>query len=124
VKQTTLIAVLASLLFVVSTWAEDWPQWRGPTRDGAWTEQGVLKTFPPGGLKIRWRMAIGPGLSSPIVAQGRVFLTDVQLTRPMSKERVLCFEAESGKPLWTYPYDAKYPDRGPHEHVQIGRAHV
>ena len=119
VKQTQLIAVLISLLFVASTWAEDWPQWRGPTRDGVWTEQGVLKTFAPSGLKIRWRTAVGLGLSSPIVAQGRVFLTDVQLTRPMTKERVLCFEAESGKPLWTYSYDAEYPEEGPGSSLRV-----
>ena len=117
-KQTPLIAVLVALFFVVAAWAEDWPQWRGPTRDGAWTEQGVLKTFPLGGLKFRWRMAVGPGLSSPIVAEGRVFLTDVRLTRPLTKERVLCFEAGTGKPLWTYSYDAEYPDPGPHEPTQ------
>jgi len=118
VKQTPLIAVFVSILFVVSTWADDWPQWRGPTCDGAWTEQGVLKTFPPGGLTIRWRTAVEPGLSSPVVAQGRVFLTDVELTRPMTKERVRCFEAESGNPLWIYSYDAEYPDNGPDQPTQ------
>ncbi len=112
-KQTQLIAVLISLPFVVSARAEDWPQWLGPTRDGVWTEQGVLKTFAPGGLKIRWRTAVGLGLSSPVVAESRVFLTDVQLTRPLTKERVLCFEAASGKPLWTYSHDAEYPESGP-----------
>jgi outer membrane protein assembly factor BamB len=118
VKRTPPIAVVLALYLVVPARAEDWPQWRGPTRDGAWTEQGILKTLPPGGLKVRWRAAVGPGLSSPIVAQGRVFLTDVELTRPMSKERVLCFQADSGKPLWTYSYDAQYPDGGPQQHTQ------
>ena len=118
VKQKQLIAVLISLLFVVAARAEDWPQWRGPNRDGAWTEQGVLKAFPPSGLKFRWRMPVGLGLSSPIVAKGRVFLTDVQLSQPISKERVLCFEAESGKPLWTYLNDAEYPEANPGEFIQ------
>jgi outer membrane protein assembly factor BamB len=112
VQRTLLIALLVTLLCNVPTPAEDWPQWLGPTRDGVWTEQGVLKTFPPGGLKIRWRATVGPALSSPVVAQGRVFLTDVQLTRPRTKERVLCFAADSGNPLWTYSYDAEYPEPG------------
>lgn len=111
VNQTPLIAVLAFLLCAASARAEDWPQWRGPTRDGTWTEQGVLKTFPPGGLQVRWRTAVGTGLSSPIVAQGRVFLTDLQLTQPM-QERVSCFDAGNGQSLWTYAYDAEYPDSG------------
>lgn len=98
--------------------ADDWPQWRGPNRDGVWHEQGVLKAFPTDGLKIRWRQPVGLGLSSPIVAQGRVFLTDVQLGKPMSKERVLCFDAESGKPLWNFPYDTQYSEPGPDGFLQ------
>lgn len=117
-KLPWLITVLVALLVVRSTPAEDWPQWRGPTRDGAWTEQGVLKSFPPGGVTIRWRAAVGPGLSSPIVARGRVFLTDVQLTRPMTKERVLCFDAKTGQPLWTYSYAALHPDSRPQQSTQ------
>src|SRR5262245_59214731 len=34
--------------------AEDWPQFRGPRRDGHWTETGILESFPKDGLKIRW----------------------------------------------------------------------
>src|SRR5687768_8305301 len=72
--------------------AEDWPQWRGPNRDGVWTETGILEVFPPDGLKVRWRVQVGPGWSSPVVAQGRVYLTDSEMVRPQAKERVLCFE--------------------------------
>jgi outer membrane protein assembly factor BamB len=107
-----------ALLATESARADDWPQWLGKTRDGVWTEQGILKTFPADGLKIRWRAEVGPGLSSPVVAEGRVLLTDVQLTRPMTKERVLCFDAPSGKPLWAYSYDAPYPETGPGEFMQ------
>lgn len=117
-KQTLLVAVLLSLCAIHVTRADDWPQWMGKTRDGVWTEQGVLKTFAAGGLKIRWRMPVELGLSSPIVADGRVYLTDVQLTRPKTKERVLCFAAASGQPLWTYSYDAQYPETGPGEFMQ------
>ena len=62
--------------------------------------------------------AVGMGLSSPVVAQGRVFLTDVQLTHPIAKERVLCFEVGTGKPLWTYSYDAEYRANGPGSSAQ------
>lgn len=117
-KPASPIAVFVLLLFVQSTWAEDWPQWRGPTRDGAWAEKGILQSFPPDGLKFLWRTPVGLGLSSPVVAQGRVFVTDVDLTRPLTKERVLCFEAASGKPLWTYAYEAEYPESGPDQFIQ------
>jgi outer membrane protein assembly factor BamB len=45
-----------------------------------------------------------------VVAQGWVYLTDVQLLRPTAKERVVCFAETTGKPLWTYSYEAPYPD--------------
>src|SRR5262245_30798569 len=73
-------------------WAEDWPQWRGPKRDGAWTETGTLERFPAEGPKIRWRVPIGLGWSSPVVAQGRVFVTDVQFEGRLARERVLSFD--------------------------------
>src|SRR5262245_49117077 len=59
--------------------AEDWPQWRGVNRDGVWHESGILETFPVEGPKIRWRVPVGLGWSSPVVSQGRVFVTDVEL---------------------------------------------
>jgi len=90
--------------------AEDWPQWRGPNRDGVWYEAGVLETFPRDVLKIRWRAAVGPGWSSPVVAQGRVYLTDSHLRRPKAEERVLCFDETNGNPLWTHVYEVNYPD--------------
>src|SRR5262245_54052751 len=95
------IAVIASACVSCATLrADDWPQFRGPERDSVWRETAILDAFPPEGLKILWRAEVGWGYASPIVAQGRVFLTDAQLTPPKAEERVLCFDAASGKPLW------------------------
>jgi outer membrane protein assembly factor BamB len=110
------LGVLGLLAFSVR--ADDWPQWRGPNRDGVWAETGVLGSFPPGGLKARWRAAVGPGWSSPVVTQGRVYLTDSELNKPKARERVRCFEEATGRSLWTFAYDVTYPDwafpgRGP-----------
>ena len=90
--------------------AADWPQFRGPNRDGAWTERGLLETFPTGGLNVSWRTPVGWGFSSPVVAQGRVFLTDSQLKRPAAKERLLCLDERTGETVWTFAYDVRYPD--------------
>jgi len=102
--------VAVSLLLGTSGRAEDWPQWRGPNRDGVWHETGILEAFPRGGLKVRWRVPVGPGWSSPVIAAERVYLTDSQLMRPKAKERVLCFAEATGKPLWTYAYEVHYPE--------------
>ncbi len=90
--------------------ADDWPQWRGPNRDGAWNETGIVESFPPNGLKISWRAPVGRRWSSPVVAQGRVYITDVQAERPTAKEGVLCFDAATRKVLWSHKYIAAYPD--------------
>ena len=88
--------------------AEDWPQWRGANRDGVWHETGILETIPAGGLKIRWRARIANGYSGPVVARGRVFVTDHQARTEV--ERVLCFDEVTGKPLWVHSYPCDYED--------------
>ncbi len=98
------------LLFAAPARAEDWPQFRGPNRDGAWGATDTLESFPIGGLSIRWRSPAGSGFSSPVIAEGRVFLIDAELSRPEAKERVRCFEETTGKTLWTFSYDVKYPE--------------
>ena len=78
--------------------ADDWPQWRGPTRDGAWRESGLLESFPEEGLKIRWRAPVGIGYSSPVVAGGRVYVVDCVLgpkEKLRARERVHGFDATS-----------------------------
>ena len=52
--------------------AEDWPQWRGPNRDGVWHETDILESFPAGGLKVRWRVPVGWGYSSPVIGGGKL----------------------------------------------------
>src|SRR5262249_17019644 len=104
-----VFALALLLLLAVATQAEDWPQWRGPNRDGRWGETGILQSFPSEGLKVRWRAPIGWGWSSPVVAQGRVYVTDCEPMLPRAKERVLCFEEGTGKLLWKYASDVTYP---------------
>ena len=105
-----MAALGLSVLLPLAVWGKDWPQWRGPNRDGVWNETGILQTFPAEGLKIRWRRPVGWGWSSPVVVRGRVFLTDAQLQKPTAKERIQCFEETTGKLLWTYAYEVTYPE--------------
>lgn len=85
-----------------TTRAEDWPQWRGMNRDGIWRETGITKKFPTGGLPVRWRAPVGYGFSSPVIAKGRVYVTDSLVDRPRVRGRILCFEETTGKLLWTF----------------------
>ena len=87
--------------------ADDWPQWRGPTRDGVWHETGLIDTFSSAQLTWKWSVPIGSGYCGPTVAEGRVVVMDRQ-TEPAEVERVLCFDEQSGRQLWVHAYACEY----------------
>jgi outer membrane protein assembly factor BamB len=101
--------------------AEDWPQWLGPNRDSVWRESGIVERLPADGPPVCWRTAIGGGFSGPVVAGGRVYVTDRQLAKetinpagPLAHgtvhggERVLCLNAADGAILWQHAYECTY----------------
>jgi outer membrane protein assembly factor BamB len=104
------VFVLMVFAAVDAAGAEDWPQWRGPNRDGACHERGLLESFPADGLQVRWRVPVGWGFSSPIVSQGRVYVADSLLAQPQAKEQLHCFDEETGDELWTQSYEVLYPE--------------
>jgi len=110
-KVSTLgFSLFFSLSISITAPAEDWPQFRGPNRDGVWSDLGLSKTFPLDGLKMRWRQPVSWGCSSPVVAQGRVFVSDAQFDAESVRERIHCFDETSGQRLWSYSYAVVYPD--------------
>jgi len=99
-------AVIAAALAVRG---DDWPEWRGKGRGGVWNEDGILESFPAGGLPVRWRTPIRAGFAGPAVAGGRVFVTD--FSRPEGTrgvERALCLDSRSGRVVWTREWPADY----------------
>jgi len=104
------LAVGFFLLLAFDVHAEDWPQWRGRNRDGVWNESGILQNFSAEGLKVRWRTPVKPGWSSPVVARGQVYLTDMRLEKPRAWERIRCFKESTGKQLWSREYELVYPE--------------
>jgi outer membrane protein assembly factor BamB len=104
-----LLPVLLSVLLTFSNWpdGDEWPDWRGPARDGTWHETGILKKFNSGQLDIIWSVPVSAGYSGPTVEDERVYITDRQ-NRPEEIERVSCFNAENGKQIWSYSYDCEY----------------
>jgi len=109
-KSLLAAAVILPLVLPAAGRGEDWPQWRGPGRDGVCSETGLWESFPADGLKVRWRVPVGWGFSSPVVAQGRVYLHDSEVVKPKAKERLRCWDAATGQPLWTHAYDVTYED--------------
>ncbi len=91
--------------------ADEWPQWRGPNRDGVWAETGVLERFDAPQIERKWSVPISSGYSGPTVAAGRVYVTD-RVTKPRELERVHCFAWQTGEKIWSYSYDCPYEGFG------------
>src|ERR1700723_3535565 len=97
----TLIVGMLSLLIVSPLWSADWPQWLGPNRDGSSNE----KVSPwKDELKQVWKKSVGEGNSSPIVADGIVYL-HVKVKDKDTAESVLAFDALTGEPKWEQTYE-------------------
>jgi outer membrane protein assembly factor BamB len=101
------IAVLAPCLSALpfarslgaSALAPDWPQWRGPQRNGIAEESGLLKQWPPEGPKLLWRLDdMGDGFSTPSVVGTRIY---VMSNRGMENEFVQALSTVDGRSIWT-----------------------
>ncbi|MFV1965787.1 MAG: PQQ-binding-like beta-propeller repeat protein [Pirellulaceae bacterium] len=120
-KQTRFAAVFILYLFTVFAQADDWPQWRGPNRDGVWRETGVVQRLPEQ-LTFRWKTPIGGGFAGPAVVGDRVYVADRavadkesvpesrwNVTDPVNgSERILCLDGDTGKILWKHEYKRVY----------------
>jgi outer membrane protein assembly factor BamB len=78
--------------------AADWPQWRGPHRDGVSQETGLLKEWPKEGPKLLWQLKdVGFGYSTPAVVGDRIYLLS---NRGLDDEFAQALEVKDGKPVW------------------------
>ena len=105
--------------------AEDWPQWRGPARDGQWQATGITTDLPDGQIQLDWSIPVGSGYSGPTVAAGRVYVMDRQGTLENQSERILCCDSKTGQLLWKHEYPVRYTIQytaGPRSSVTIDGA--
>jgi outer membrane protein assembly factor BamB len=96
-----LVFCIAGLLVVA--WAEDWPQWRGPHRDGVAAGFIEPKAWPEK-LTLKWKVAVGEGHSSPVVADGKIYIH----SRQGDGEVVTALRPETGQTIWQDGYAAPY----------------
>ena len=102
----TRLGVVGVITWVaISAWnvaaaaGADWPQWRGPKRDGISEETGLLKQWPEKGPKLLWQAGgAGGGYSTPAVAGERLYLMG---SRGVEEEFVQARAVADGKELWT-----------------------
>jgi outer membrane protein assembly factor BamB len=100
---TAALAVAAALDFE-PLGAADWPQFRGPHRDGVAREGGLLKAWPAGGPRRLWKVPVGDGFSGMVVAGGRLFT----LYGKGGDELAVAHDAATGRQLWRVRIDALY----------------
>ena len=77
--------------------AVDWPQWRGPTRDGILPAKGLALTQLPSQPRVVWKIKSGEGLSSPVVTDGTVF----HFENRGGKETMIALSAMDGSQKWS-----------------------
>lgn len=75
---------------------EDWPQWRGPRQDGISRETGLLAAWPEGGPPELWRVKMGMGYSSVVVAGERAYT----MFGDEAGEYVICLRVSDGQTVW------------------------
>lgn len=109
---STLVALLTTALLAQSA---DWPQWRGPNRDGHSPETGLLKSWPEGGPTLAWTFEKGgTGYSQPVVVGDRIYLPGAE----GDKEMVIALDTMA-KELWraeigpVFDFEGNAWSRGP-----------
>jgi len=104
------VLVLLAVCVGETGWAEDWPQWRGPGRNGHSGSTNRVPATLSATPKLLWKIPVGAGLASPVIARGKVFFNDNQ----QGKETLHALDAKNGSELWRCSIDDVFADeQGP-----------
>jgi outer membrane protein assembly factor BamB len=88
----------------------DWPEWRGPHRDGISTEKGLLKSWEDGGPPLLWKATgLGKGYSSVAISGGKIFT----LGEKKGGARLVALDVATQKELWAAPVGGGDPNSTP-----------
>ena len=98
------VLIISLSLTACCAWsrAGDWPQWRGPTRDGQVRDAAWPSSLSTNNLTQSWRVELGPSYSGPIVSGGLVFTTE---TVNKKTEVVRAFDRATGKQAWQVEWE-------------------
>ena len=119
------IAILPAAVFAIAVGAAvdaqgprrvalgDWPEMRGPNRDGISAETGLPDKWALNGENFLWRAPYG-GRSTPIVMGNRVFIQNPVGRGVELQERIMALDADTGKLVWEYRFNIFQSDVPPH----------
>jgi outer membrane protein assembly factor BamB len=102
-----LVVFGLTLLLAEKSRAGDWPNWRGPARNGVSEETEWLQKWPDAGPPVAWKATVGLGFSSIVVENGKA----VTVGHADGKDTIFCFDAVSGKEIWKYSYPSDLGDK-------------
>jgi outer membrane protein assembly factor BamB len=108
-----VLAFLGISFFCAQSLAADWPDWRGPGRDGTSAERGLPVKWSPSGENLAWKAPYG-GRSGPIVVGNHLYVQNSVGKGETLQERLLCLNADSGKLLWEHRFNVYLSDVPPH----------
>jgi outer membrane protein assembly factor BamB len=97
-----LCLIVTAALLAAHSPAADWPQWRGPNRNGI-SSESVSTSWSADGPKVLWRASVGTGFSSISIIQGRAYT----MGNTNNEDTIWCFDARTGKNLWKHTYAAQ-----------------
>jgi outer membrane protein assembly factor BamB len=110
-SQAIIKIILCWCLFAQAVQATDWPQWRGPQRDGVSPETGLLKEWPKEGPKLLWQIKeAGSGYSTPSVVGDRLYVLG---SEGMENEFVQALGVKDGQRVWSTRLGKVGPNQGP-----------
>ena len=106
-------AVALAAFAALPAGAADWPEWRGPNRDGVSTETGLPSRWSPAGEGLAWKAPFG-SRSTPVVFGNRLYLwnasVDTVKEREKVQERLLCLDADTGRVIWQRLFNVFHTD--------------
>ena len=102
-KLKMFITLVVFLLGISNSYAQDWPQYFGPNRNGVSTQKNILHTWPQQGPEVLWTANVGIGYGGPVIKDGKVYLLDRD---DKVGDKLRCFDLSNGKELWNFAYDA------------------
>ena len=116
----TVLFIAALLIVGVTAGAQgprrialgDWPEMRGPSRDGVSLETGLMDRWALNGESFLWRAPYG-GRSAPVVMGNRVYLQNPSGRGTERQERVMALDTDTGRVIWEYKFNIFQSDVPP-----------